>query len=207
MKKAKNAFAIIAIVFGVIAAALLMLHPVIDGLCAGLTEGAGTPIAYAEHFDNVLKRIPALFDVTWFSSFSLEALKVHFALLLGALGVIILLVLLILMLCKKHAKGLGWWIPMLIVFALAVIVASVYTNPGSLVGEYEAAGKLAVNEMKYFELSGLISAIVSAALFIIAAIFYMVYVCKARSKEKKVAAEVAESKAEIHNLIKEALGK
>lgn len=182
MKKAKNVFAIIAIAFGVIATALLLLHPVIDGVAVGMTQGAAPAMAYGEYFNNVIGRVKSMFDFGWITSFSLEGLKTHAGLVAGAVGLIVLIVLFILMLCKKHAKGLGWWFPLLVVLLLSTIVTSVYMVPDYFMN---APGVTAVEQTKYFGLGGLIVAFAAIALVVVTSILYMIYVCKARKSQKK----------------------
>ena len=198
MKKAKNAFAIIGIIFAVIAAALLMLIPVIDGL--GLVENTVPAIPFGEYLNLVIARIPEVYNFGWISAFSLEALKVNFPIVVAAVGVILLLVLFILMLCKRHAKGLGWFFSMLILFAASIVVASVVVKPSPLFEEFykvcipEGATEakylvIAIGENLYLEqllmLGALIGALVAAGAFILASIFYMAYVCAERKKAKK----------------------
>lgn len=190
MKKAKNALAIVGIVFAVIAAALLVLHPVIDGVAAALSEDPTPAMGFGEYLGLVTGRIPQLLDFGWISSFSLDALKINFPIIVAALGVILLIVLLIIMLCKKHAKGLGWWVVMLVMLGVSVVVASVYVKPDNFYDVYFTKVKelsyssFVVN--KYLFIAGLVCAIVASAAIIIASIFYMVYVCKASKKAKKV---------------------
>lgn len=190
MKKAKNALAIIGIVFAVIAAALLVLHPVIDGVAAALSEDPTPAMGFGEYLGLVTGRIPQLFDFGWISSFSLDALKINFPIIVAAVGVILLIVLLIIMLCKKHAKGLGWWVVMLVMLGVSVVVASVYVKPNNFYDVYFGKvqelsySSFVVN--KYLFIAGLVCAIVASAAIIIASIFYMVYVCKASKKAKKV---------------------
>lgn len=190
MKKAKNALAIVGIVFAVIAAALLVLHPVIDGVAAALSEDPTPAMGFGEYLGLVTGRIPQLIDFGWISSFSLDALKINFPIIVAAVGVILLIVLLIIMLCKKHAKGLGWWVVMLVMLAVSVVVASVYVKPDNFYDVYFGKvqelsySSFVVN--KYLFIAGLVCAIVASAAIIIASIFYMVYVCKASKKAKKV---------------------
>ena len=209
MKKAKNAFAIIGIVFAVIAAGLLLLIPVIAGM--GLVENPTLPpISFKEYFDLVLGRIPELFNFGWISSFSIDALKVNFPIIVAAVGIILLIVLFVLMICKKHAKGLGLWVPMLVVFGLSIVVASVYVKPDSFYNQYakicdgkymmiQLAGDLTVEYVLC--LAGLICSIVAAASIILASIFYIVYVCKARKNAKKVDSAREAALAKIESLL------
>lgn len=198
MRKAKNVFAILAIVFGVIATALLMLHPVIDGVAVGMTEGAAPAMAYGDYFNTVIERIKSMFDFGWITSFSLDGLKSHAGLVAGVVGLIVLIVLFILMLCKKHAKGLGWWFPLLVILLLSTVVTSVYMVPDYLMN---VPGVTAVEQTKYFGLGGLIVAFIAIALVVVASILYMVYVCKARKTAKKVDDARAAAIAKIDALL------
>ena len=112
----------------------------------------------------------------------------HYALVVGVVGIVLLIVLLIIMLCKKHAKGLGWWFVLLVVVLLGTVVASVYSSPNYFMDAEVQSNVFVCNvvESKYFGLAGLILAVAAVGLVILASIFYIVYVCKARSNEKKV---------------------
>ena len=205
MKKAKNAFAIIGIVFAVIAAALLVLHPVIDGLAAGLTEGAPGAMGFPDYLPLLIERVQGLtsnFD--WISNFNADTLLVYYPLLAGAVGVVLFIVLFIFLLCKKHAKGLGWFFPMLILFAMATVVASVYVIPSSLYEAYlaKAGTSMFVAAIsQYLFLGGLICALVAMGSFVLASIFYIVYVCKARKNQKKVDSAREAALAKIESLL------
>ena len=212
MKKAKNAFAIIGIVFAVIAAALLALHPVIDGIAAGLTEGASAAMGFPDYLSLLTERLGGLFsNFDWISNFSVETLKVYYPLLAGAVGVVLFIVLFIFLLCKKHAKGLGWFFPMLILFVLSIAVATVYVKPNDFFGAYSAkctelgcsynliSEGMAVNQL--MALVGLCVALASAGFFILAGIFYIIYVCKARKNAKKVDSAREAALAKIESLL------
>ena len=178
MKKAKNVFAIIAIVFGVVAAILAVGLPFIDGLLAKIPYGE----AFANigpHFQNMFNNIKSLFTFGWFGDLSNHIFDLA-TIIVAGVGLVLFIVLLVLMCCKKHVKGLGWWIPMLIIFAVSVAVVggNKLDNAGYVLKSY--------NEMVYIGNIGTYLAIAAAALFILASIFYMVYVCKARKNQKKV---------------------
>mgnify|MGYP003315010361 CR=1 FL=1 len=204
MKKAKNAFAIIGIILAVVAAALLVLHPVIDGIAASLTEGAPAAMPFSDYL-NFLKddRLPELLKFDWISNFNAEALKVYYPMLAGAVGLVLFVVLFIFLLCKKHAKGLGWFFPMLILFALATIVACFYAIPNSLYDAYLAkagSGFVAV-VTQYLFYAGFICALVAMGSFVLASVFYIVYVCKARKTQKKIAENKKAAIAKIESIL------
>ena len=177
MKKAKNVLAIIAIVLGVVAAILAVGLPFIDGLLAKIPYGD----AFANigpHFNNMFSNLKDFFAFGWFGEISSHILEL--GLLIGAgIGLVLFIVLLVLMCCKKHVKGLGWWFPMLIIFVvcLAVVGGNKLNNAG-----YATASSV---EIAYVGNAGTYVAMVAAVLFILSVIFYMVYVCKAREKAKK----------------------
>ena len=204
MKKAKNAFAIIGIVLAVIAAALLVLHPVIDGIAAGMTEGANPAMPFSDYLNFLLNdRLPELAKFDWISNFNEETLKVYYPLLAGAVGVVLFIVLFIFLLCKKHAKGLGWFFPMLVLFVLATAVASVYVIPNWLYDVYFAkAGTAFIAQVsQYLFTAGLICALVAMASFVLASIFYIVYACKARKTQKKIAENREAAIAKIDSIL------
>lgn len=206
MKKAKNALAIVGIVFAVIAAALLVLHPVIDGVAAALSEDPTPAMGFGEYLGLVTGRIQhEMFKFDWNVFFTLDALKINFPIIVAAVGVILLIVLLIIMLCKKHAKGLGWWVVMLVMLAVSVVVASVYVKPGNFYdvyfGKVQELSYSTFDVNKYLFIAGLVCAIVASAAIIIASIFYMVYVCKASKKAKKVDDARKAALAKIESLL------
>ena len=193
MKKAKNAFAIIAIILAVVAAILAVGLPAIDAILAQQLGTIGS--ALSTHLQNLLNSIKGFVTFGWISA-DIGAHLIEFvALGIGGVGVILFIVLFILMLCKKHAKGLGWFFPMLILFVLsvAVIAANKFDNAGYAVTSFV--------EVAYFGKAGTIVAIVAGALFILSVIFYMVYVCKARKAQKKVQAARNAAIAKIDALL------
>ena len=188
MKKAKNVFAILGFCLVGVATVLLMLHPVIDGIASNMSGGSGS-MPYGEYFnDVVLERVKLFFNFEWFKAFS-EGIKVGYPMLVAFAGVALLIVLLIVMICKKHAKGLGWWIPMLIVLVLGVTVASVYIKP-KLYDDYLLISKLkgyyVVNVTEWLMLGSLIAVLAGVGCLLLSAVFYIVYVCKASAKAKKI---------------------
>ncbi|MBQ0008853.1 MAG: hypothetical protein KBS97_01025 [Firmicutes bacterium] len=177
MKKAKNVFAIIAIVFGVVAAILAVGLPFIDGLLAKIPYGD----AFANigpHFNNMFNNLKELFTFGWFGEISSHILELGI-LIAGGIGLVLFIVLLVLMCCKKHVKGLGWWFPMLIIFvvSVAVVGGNKLNNAG-----YDTKSFV---EVAYIGNAGTYVAMAAGALFILSVIFYMVYVCKARKNQKK----------------------
>lgn len=211
MKKAKNAFAIIGIILAVVAAAVLVLHPVIENLAASLSEeGVECPIKFGDYInDIVVEGAKLLFNFEWINDFSVEALKTNFPIIILAVGGVLFIVLFILMLCKKHAKGLGWWVPMLVLFVLSVVTASVYVKVSSdynLTSDYLIdllidAGIFNYSITQILGWVGLVGSLVAAASFILSSIFYMVYVCQARSKAKKVNSAREAALAKIESLL------
>ena len=193
MKKAKNALAIIAIVFGVIAAVLAVGLPFVDAVAAGTAYGEAFG-KIGPHFTNIFNNLKALFGFGWFGELSSHILELG-VLIAGGIGLVLLIVLFILMLCKKHAKGLGWWFPILIIFLLSVAVVggNKFDNAGYAVTSYV--------EIAYIGNIGTYLAIAAAALFIVASIFYMVYVCKASKKAKQVQSAREAALAKIESLL------
>lgn len=187
MKKAKNVFAILGFCLVGVATVLLMLHPVIDGIASNMSGGSGA-VPYGDYFNNlVFERVKLFFNFDWFKSFG-EGIKVGYPMLIAFAGIALLIALLIVMICKKHTKGLGWWIPMLIVLVLGVVVASVYVKPIKLYDEYSIAllsGFYIVNVTQWLMLGSLIAVLAGVGCLLLSAVFYIVYVCKASAKAKK----------------------
>ena len=211
MKKAKNAFAIIGIIFTVIAAALLVLHPIFDSF--GIVDPNAHAMAFGDYIGFLGNRVnTGLLNFDWIQSGDyLAALPTVYPLLVGVVGVILFVVLFIILLCKRHAKGLGWFFPMLILFVGAVAIATVYVKPD---GFFEAYSKvcadtgcsynvftetLAVNQI--LALVGLVSALIAAGSFILASILYMAYACKARKEQKKANSMREAALAKIESLL------
>lgn len=195
MKKAKNALAIIAIVLGVVAALCVVGIPVLEALLLGKPYNeAMSSIPFEAMKGNVanLFKFGELFADVKANLIPLVTLA------LGAVGVVLFIVLLVLMICKKHVKGLGWWFPMLIVFALSFL---------ALGGcRLDLAGYAAQTEQLQPILPTLAKAIGFVeigvlALMILSLIFYMVYVCKARKHQKKVAEAKSAAIARIDALL------
>lgn len=193
MKIAKNVFAIIAIILAAVAAILAVGLPVIDAILAQQLGTIGS--ALNAHLTNLLESIKGFVTFGWISADLGAHLIELVALGIGGVGLILFIVLFILMLCKKHAKGLGWFFPMLILFVLsiAVIAANKFDNAGFPLTSF--------NEVAYFGNAGTIVAIVAAVLFILSVIFYMAYVCKARKVQKKVQAAREAAIAKIDALL------
>ena len=193
MKKAKNVFAIIAIVLGVVAALLAVGLPFIDGIIA--------KIPYGDAFKNIGGQVQAmwknlldLFTFGWFGDLANHILDLVIVAVAG-IGLVLFIVLLVLMCCKKHVKGLGWWIPMLIIFALCIAVAggNKLNNAGYAVTSYV--------EVAYIGQAATWVAIGAAALFILSVLFYMCYVCKEKKNAKKVDDAKAAAIAKIDALL------
>lgn len=192
MKKAKNAFAIVAFVLGAVAVILAAGLPLIDFILAGkpYADAFG---AIGAHFQNMLTGAKDLFGFGWFGDLG-NHLAELVALILGGVGLVLFIVLLVLMCCKKHVKGLGWWIPMLLVFALSVLLVGVYRFDFA---KYELSS---YQELSYLGYAATIVAIAAAACFILSSIFYIVYVCKA-SKKAKVSDARKAALAKIESLL------
>ena len=188
MKKAKNALTITAIAMSVVAVLLLLLIPCFDGIAASVSGGSSLAIAerFSNNFTEVLDRVKMLFNFPEiFGNLSGNILTLV-VLGVGAVGLLLLVVLFIVLLAKKHSKGLGWWFPMLVLFAASVVVAGI-----GLIKEpkfYAISGYTytAYQQLGFLTLIVLIFAGVSAVLFMVASILYMVYVCQANGAKKEV---------------------
>lgn len=202
MKKAKNTFAILAIIVSVLAAVLLVCYPIVDLLAAKLGKEAydlGAKFGPLVIDDLLKTRVPAVFDFgTIFGNIG-ENLIPFIALCVGGVGVLLLLVLLVLIIVKKHAKSLGWWFPILILLALAVITAgAIGVKPGLHTEEACNAGLVVYKGTGYFILGALIAEGVAAAFFILALVFYLCYIGKikkASEGDSIVAAEAGPEEA------------
>ena len=212
MKKAKNAFAVIGIIFAVIAAAVLMLHPIVDSI--GIEDPSLHSMAYGDYLNQFLlpRVMGGLLNFDWIKGGDIVAqLPVVYPLLVGAVGVLLFVVLFIVLLCKRHAKGLGWFFPMLILFVLSAAVATVYVKPDIFFTAYSAkcnelgcsfnliAEGLAINQI--LALVGQYAALASCGFFLLAIIFYMVYACKARKAQKKADSARQAAIAKIDSLL------
>lgn len=195
MKKAKNVLAIIALSLGVVAALCVVGIPVLEALLIGKPYNeamASIP------FEVMKTNIAGLFNFgELFADVKANIIPLV-TLALGAVGVVLFIVLLVLMICKKHVKGLGWWFPLLIVFALSVLVLG------------GCRLNLAGYEVQTSQLQPALPAIAKAigfveigvlVLMILSVIFYMVYVCKARKSEKKVEKAKSDAIARIDALL------
>lgn len=210
MKKAKNVFAIIGIALAVIAAAVLVLHPVIESLVASISENGVKPLFDFSGFleDVVVEGAKLLFNFKWLDNFKIEALLANFPIIILAVGGVLFIVLFILMLCKKHAKGLGWFFPMLVLFVLSVIVSSVYVKVTEKQVTFELLTDLLIDVEAfnypvtiYLGWGGLIGSLVAAACLILSTIFYMIYVCQSRKTAKKVDSAREAALAKIESLL------
>ena len=193
MKKAKNVFAIIAIVLGVVAVVLTVGLPFIDGLLARQPFGEAFALI-GPHFQNMFGNVKELLTFGWFGDLANHIFDLAVVIVAG-IGLVLFIVLLVLMCCKKHVKGLGWWFPMLIIFAASVLaVAGVkLDNAGYKVTSFE--------EVALIGKIGAYVAIAAAALFILSVVFYMCYVCIARKNQKKVGEAKAAAIAKIDALL------
>lgn len=202
MKKAKNAFAIIGIILAVVAAVVLVLHPVIEDLVAGMSENGIKPgIEFGDYLEGLKESAKEFFNYDWIENFDAELLKVYYPVIIFAVGDVLFVVLFILMLCKKHAKGLGWWFPMAILFELSTVVAFVYIFPVNLIDLFIDFGVFNYPVTQILGWVGLIGALAAAGCFILSSIFYMAYVCKARKTEKKIDSVREAALAKIESLL------
>ncbi len=200
MKKAKNAFAIIAIILAVVAAAILVLHPVIENLASSLSEDGYEAVDFVEYLDLLKDSAKLFYNLDWVKDFDVELLKVYYPVVIFAVGDVLFIVLFILMLCKRHAKGLGWWFPMAILFELSTLVAFIY-YPVKIIDLEIVANQFHYSVSEILGWVGLIGSLTAAGFFILSTIFYMVYVCNARKQEKKVDSARQAALAKIESLL------
>ena len=173
MKKAKNALAIIAFVVAVLAALLAIGLPILDGILIQQVEMADLQNHLTQ---GMFENIKGFFVFDWFNDIA-NHIPELIGLCLAGVGIVLFIILFVFMLVKKHAKGLGWFFPMLIVYLLAVVVviANKFDNAGYSVRSYV--------EVATFGQVATYASIGAAGLFILADVFYIVYVCKARKAE------------------------
>lgn len=194
MKKAKNALAIIGIVLSGLATVALFLLPVLNfaGAMMSKTE-FNLADKFSAHLNEVVDRVKELFNFSAIFNDIGAHMYQFIVLCVLAVGVILLLVLFVIMLCKKHAKGLGWWFPMLILFAAAGLVCGVGVakEPTFLALNTEEIIFMEYKELSFIPLIVMIVAAVAAVLFILASIFYIVYVCGAGKENKEKQLEAA----------------
>lgn len=195
MKKAKNAFAVIAIVLAVIAAVLTIGLPYVDLVIGKLMRHPTGGVDFGAYFGPFKDNLLAIFKFDYFSSLGDHVAELV-VLGLAGVGAILFIVLFILMLAKKHAKGLGWWFPMLIIFAASVgiLAGGRFDNAG-----FEA--HFSITELPIFGKVGCFVAIGAAAFMLLAVILYMAYVCAARANAKKVDSAREAALAKIESLL------
>ncbi len=178
MKKAKNVLAIMAILLSVIAVMIVVGFPFADNILAKKSYGDAFA-SIKPHLKNMFFNCTDLFKFGWFSNIAGHIPELVIS-IVGLIGTVLFIVLLILMFAKKHVRGLGWWFPMFIFFAISsgVVVGNKFNNAGYPIA---ATRKLAIlgNCATYI-------AIASGVLLMLSTLFYMIYICKARKSEKKL---------------------
>lgn len=230
MRKAKTTLSVLGIVFAVAALLLLVCMPFFDAAAAALTPGAAHGTVMEDFNANItaiidrVKEIPTALS-NYFQNFSLQGkanLILFIFILCFALGTAAFVVTLVILCVKKHAKGLGLLIPLYVVALVALLVFGVlFISPVAGAARYiktagYVEGSVRISkagyyvyfvEMKHFELAMLVVIGLSFAFIGLGFIFYMAYAVKLDKARKEEAKAVEETKAEIKNLIKEALGK